>query len=154
MNYTKQDIQKLAAALGRIGVKDTQFSVLPNVANATKFTVIQGDRNYTVSATNLMQFIQNSIDLGSIGVTDGDGEKTSLISWLYDIETKANAKNTGQGVDLIAENIGCSVYIGDTRYNKVSNVLSAICGILSGISSFPTEASSAEINNVFTITNN
>lgn len=66
MPITKQDIKKVADALKKVSVKDSEFKELPSVSDETVIAVVDDNKNAKTTAKKLLDYVSSTIRVDNI----------------------------------------------------------------------------------------
>lgn len=136
MNFTKQDIQKIAAALKQLSVKDSQFAQVKPITNTNNVSipVLQNNENRLLALNRLLELATGDITSAELTI---NGEKRSLVdilNYLYEhVGSSIPVDENGNPIDDEGDPIQISSeYIS---YND-SNVHAVIDSILESVQGY------------------
>lgn len=122
MNFTREDLQRIAKGLKQLSIKDTQFANATALTTETKFPVVQGNVNVLLTSAQLLNFLVSNLDANSLTLNIPNwtsGTLSNLISRLYTI---ASAPRDEEGNPITAEDIEYSHYV-DEEITSVADAL-------------------------------
>lgn len=122
MNFTREDLQRIAKGLKQLSIKDTQFANATALTTETKFPVVQGNVNVLLTSAQLLNFLVSNLDANSLTLNIPNwtsGTLSNLISRLYTI---ASAPRDEGGNPITAEDIEYSNSVDD----EVASVADAL----------------------------
>lgn len=148
MPITKQDINKIADALAKRSVKDSNFELTNSIDANTCIAVLANNKNRLVAAATLVSFFLDNVDLHQIPITIADPDIDGYNGTLYDllhtfykiIGTEWNPIVTS------ASNVGCSAPANTIDVTNVQSFINNVLNILYGVAAFPTSATIATID--------
>lgn len=154
MNFTKQDLQKISAYLGRQSVKDSQFSKVQSLKSDTGIPVLQSGENKMATIEQLMSYLYENLSLKDIpvtivGIDSMYNNLYDVLDWLYRNRGTGGGGNGGGTTGISVDQISCNYTINGIVETKLNHVIYYILSVLSGISTFPTSATEQDINNIF-----
>lgn len=149
MNFTKQDLQKISAYLGRQSVKDSQFSKVQSLKSDTGIPVLQSGENKMTTIEQLLSYLHTNMSLAEIPIEIMGLNEHNLLGILGEIYALAKTKVTVGGNGLSADNITYPRVIDGVQYTQLSYSLNYIFSVLNGTTPFPASATEQDINNIF-----
>lgn len=155
MNFTKQDLQKISAYLGRQSVKDSQFSKVQSLKSDTGIPVLQSGENKMATIEQLISYLQSNMSLVDIPVNSTTFTARNLYDVLLELAGGGNGNGNGNGNGgnntrkILSENVIYSYRIGSWGCENVYEALSQIFSILTGSVEYPFCATTKDINNIF-----
>ena len=153
MNFTRQDIQKLSSMLGRLSVKDSQFTKATVLSEEARVPVLDDGVNKTASAKLLSKWVAKNINLADIVINLNGADSSNLLSLLSELISKAGTPVTIDGQWLLAELLKCNKeFMGQTYTNFEDLLLQMIDAIeeLYGLFESIKYAKPADIERIFT----
>ena len=149
MNFTKQDITKLAQKLAEVSVKDTQFKTVGSVKEVDKIPILDtSGKNKVVSLADIVKDIISKIDLTKIEVNVEGAEADNLAALLSELYRLAKEGGGGGGGGGGGDGVGASE-VGYSNPNLVSvtSVEGALNAILELINRLQAGESSVPVVN-------
>ena len=154
MNFTKQDIQKLAQMLSRLSVKDSQFVKANTLSAEARVPVLDDGVNKTASARLMAKWVAKNINLGEVPVNINGAESDDLLNLLAELVAKSGVYVTPEGQWLVAETLKCNKEFEGTLYTNFSDLLDQLIAYIEKHETFINEwsinmATSLDIVEIF-----
>lgn len=121
MNFTREDLQRIAKGLKQLSIKDTQFANAKALTTETKFPVVQGNVNVLLTSAQLLNFLVSNLDANSLKVNVPNWTSGTLSSLLGRLYTLASSRNN-YGNPITAE----SVEYGNNIDEEITSVANAL----------------------------
>ena len=138
---TKQDIQKIIAAIAYHSVKVSQLKKADGLTTDDVIQITRNNKDYQVSLGDLISLIETNLNLYKAPFTGVEDKDTFAEALMY---TYSLAKDdTGEGVGYIYTNHGMTI-------SSIAEALNYIMGILFNDIKYPSVATNTDINNIFT----
>lgn len=156
MNFTKQDILKINAALQKLSVKDSAFPVAVSADSSVVFPVLKKGVNAQLRMDTLRDYVQTDFDLTTIPIEIDGFKATNIFEALENIVSLINNGSVPESMRLHAANISCYA----TTIGRLENgthlqvVLDELVRVVKSLMSTSDYATTTDIDGILTTNTN